>query len=57
MITEEIVRQTASEGMPALKELFEKLSKEDALKGLGILAIIGITANAFATIVKLVTNK
>lgn len=42
MITESIVQQAANNGLPALKELFEKLPKDDALKGIGILAILGV---------------
>lgn len=42
MITKTIVQQAADNGLPALKDLFDKLPKEDALKGLGILVILGV---------------
>lgn len=42
MVTTEIIKNAAQDGLPALIDLFKNLSKEDALKGLGILAILGL---------------
>lgn len=57
MITKEIVKNAAEDGLPALKELFEKLPKEDGLKGLGILAILGIGYKIIAIIREIVLAK
>lgn len=57
MITKSIVKQAADNGLPALKDLFEKLSKEDALKALGILAIIGVGYKIIEAIRIIVLNK
>ena len=52
-----IIKSAAEQGLPALKDLFEKLPEEDALKGLGITAIVGITGTAFKAILEIVRNK
>lgn len=57
MITKEIIEGTAKKGLPELKVLFEKLSPEDALKGLGLLAIIGVASSAFIAIKEIVLTK
>lgn len=61
MITTELIKKTADGGIPALKNLFEKLPKEDALLGLGILAVAGIawgiSNSAFKAIVELITRR
>lgn len=38
MINEEIIRKAEEAGLPALKELFNKIPKEDILRALGILS-------------------
>ena len=43
--------------MPALKELFEKLPKEEALKGIGIMVILGFSALVINTIKEIVMKK
>lgn len=57
MITKEIIENTNSQGMPALKELFEKLPKEEALKGIGIMVILGLSALVINTIKEIVMKK
>ena len=57
MITKEIIENTNSQGMPTLKELFEKLPKEEALKGIGIMVILGLSALAINTIKEIVMKK
>lgn len=57
MLTEKNVKDAAEKGPSAPASLFEKLSKEDALKGLGIASVIGITGLAFKTILEIVQNK
>ncbi len=57
MITKSLVKQAADSGLPALKDLFEKLPKEDALKGLGILVILGVAYKAIETIRDIVMAK
>lgn len=52
-----LVKAAADQGLPALKELFNKLPKEDALKGIGVLAILGVAQKAFITIVEIVKGK
>lgn len=57
MVTKEIIKDAVHDGMPALKELFDKLSKEDALKGLGILAILGVGYKIIEAIKEIVMAK
>lgn len=57
MVNEEIISQAADKGLPALKELFEKLPKEDALKGFGILAIMGVGCAIIKAIKDIVLAK
>lgn len=57
MISKAIVKQAADNGLPALKNLFEKLSKEDALKGIGILAILGVGHKIIEAIKDIVLAK
>lgn len=52
-----LVKAAADQGLPALKELFNKLPKEDALKGIGVLAILGVAQTAFIAIVEIVKGK
>ena len=42
---------------PALKDLFEILPKEDALKGIGILVIAGVGMGVTNVIKEIVTGK
>ncbi len=57
MITEEIVKNASQQGMPALESLFKNLPKEDCLKGLGILVILGVTGTAIKAIKDIVLDK
>lgn len=57
MVTKGIIKEAAEGGLPALKELFDKLSKEDALKGLGILAILGVGYKIIEAIREIVLAK
>ncbi len=57
MVTKAIIKQAAQGGLPALKDLFDKLPKEDALKGLGILAILGVGYKVIEAIKDLVMSK
>lgn len=57
MINEEIIKKTADAGLPSLKELFNNLSKEDALKGIGIMIILGIGKHAIETVRDIVLSK
>lgn len=52
-----LVKAAADQGLPALEELFKKLSQEDALKGIGVLAILGVAQTAFTAIVEIVKGK
>lgn len=57
MVTTEIVNEAAKGGLPALKDLFEKLPKEDALKGIGILVIARVGMGIINVIKEIVTGK
>ena len=57
MVNKEIITATSEAGLPALKELFNKLSKEDALKGLGLMIILGISKMAIDAVKDIVKNK
>ncbi len=57
MVTKGIIKEAAQGGLPALKELFDKLPKEDALKGLGILAILGVGYKVIEVIREIVLAK
>lgn len=57
MITEEIVKKTAQQGMPALVDLFKRLPQEDGIKGLGILVILGVAGKAMNVIKDIVMSK
>lgn len=57
MVTTESVKEAAKGGLPALKDLFEKLPKEDALKGIGILVIAGVGMGIINVIKEIVTGK
>lgn len=57
MITEEIVKKAAQQGTPALESLFKNLSKEDGLKGLGLLVILGIAGTAINIVKEIVMGK
>lgn len=57
MITTDMVKKAAENGLPGLKSLFEKLPKEDCLKGLGIMVILGVSTVAINTIKEIVMNK
>lgn len=57
MITKEIVQEAANNGLTALKNLFEKLPKDDALKALGILVVLGIAKTAIDAVKDIVQNK
>ena len=57
MVNKEIITSASEAGLPALKELFNKLSKEDALKGLGLMIILGISKMAIEAVKDIVMNK
>ena len=57
MVNEEIIKKAADAGLSSLKELFQNLSKEDALKGLGILAILVVSWTTITEIRKIVLAK
>ena len=57
MVTTELVANAAHAGIPALKELFNKLSKEDALKALGTLVVLGISKYAIDAVKDIVLHK
>lgn len=57
MIDEKVILEATKGGLPALTELFNKLSKEDALKGIGILAILGIGYKVIEAIIQIVRSK
>ena len=57
MVTEEIVKSALNAGLPNLKELFEKLPKEDSLKALGILVISSVGWGIIQVIKEIVMHK
>lgn len=62
MINENLIKQAYSEGgIKGLSELFDKLPKEEAIKGFGILSIvavaIGISKCAIDVIKEIVLHK
>lgn len=42
MVTQENVKEALNGGISGLKNLFDKLDKEDALKAIGLLVILGV---------------
>lgn len=52
-----MIEEAFNKGLPELKELFEKLPKEDCLKGLGIMVILGISITAINVIKEIVLQK
>ena len=52
-----MVEEAYKSGLPELKQLFEKLPKEDCLKGIGILVIMGISIATINVIKDIVTSK
>ena len=57
MINEEIIRKAAETGLPALKELFNKIPKEDILRALGILATTLISWKAIEEVRKICMSR
>ena len=57
MLDNNVLLQAVQGGIPALKNLFEKLSKEDALKGIGILSIMGVGYKVIDAIKDIVEQK
>ena len=57
MINEEIIRKAAEAGLPALKELFNKIPKEDILRALGILATTLISLKAIEEVRKICMSR
>lgn len=57
MITQEIVQAAANNGLADLKILFKKLDKEDALKALGILIILGVGKYVIDAVKEIVLDK
>jgi hypothetical protein len=57
MITTSMVEEAYKKGLPELKVLFENLPKEDCLKGIGIMVIMGISIATINAIKEIVTSK
>ena len=57
MITTPMVEEAYKKGLPELKQLFEKLPKEDCLKGIGIMVIMGIAIETIRIIKDIVISK
>lgn len=57
MITTSMVEEAYKKGLPELKVLFENLPKEDCLKGIGIMVIMGISIATINVIKEIVTSK
>lgn len=57
MVNTEMVKEAVNNGIPAIKNLLEKLDKEDALKAIGILAILGIGKHVIDAVKDIVTKK
>ena len=57
MITTTMVEEAYNKGLPELKALFEKLPKEDCLKGLGLMVILGISTYVISTVKEIVMSK
>lgn len=57
MITPSMVEEAYNRGLPELKQLFEKLPKEECLKGLGLMVIMGISIATINVIKDIVTSK
>lgn len=57
MVTTELVANAANAGIPALKELFNRLPKDDALKALGIMVVLGISKYAIDAVKDIVLHK
>lgn len=57
MITTSMVEEAYKKGLPELKHLFENLPKEDSLKGLGIMVILGISIITINAIKEIVISK
>lgn len=50
MINEVIIKKAAEAGLPALKELFNKMPKEDLLKALAFLSTVVISCKGMEVI-------
>lgn len=57
MITGAMINEAYKKGLPELKQLFENLPKEDCLKGLGLMVILGISTVAINVVKEIVTSK
>jgi hypothetical protein len=57
MVTTENVKEALNGGVPGLKILFEKLDKEDALKAIGILVILGVGKYIIDAVKDIVMDK
>ena len=57
MVNTEMVKEAVNNGIPAIKNLLEKLDKEDALKAIGILAILGIGKHVIDAVKDIVPKK
>ena len=57
MVNTEMVKEAVNNGIPAIKNLLEKLDKEDALKAIGIFAILGIGKHVIDAVKDIVTKK
>ena len=50
-------KEALNGGIPGLKVLFDKLDKEDALKAIGILVILGVGKYVIDAVKDIVTKK
>ena len=57
MINEVIIKKSAEDGLPALKELFNKIPKEDILRALGIVATTLISWKAIEEVRKICMSR
>ena len=57
MINEVIIKKAAEAGLPALKELFNNIPKEDILRALGILATTAVSWKGIDAIMKICMSR
>ena len=57
MLDQNALKNAYNAGLPALKNFFEKLPKEDALKGIGVLVIMAVGSKIIDVIKDIVTQK
>ena len=57
MLDQNALKNAYKEGIPALKNFFDKLPKEDALKGIGVLVIMAVGYKIIDAIKDIVSQK